>query len=258
MLPELELSAVAEKRQTEMKSLGSALGLALSDHGTKHETDAGQELTELVKDAWVYLASGYLKVTMAGSTLCIVSPDEFFRVPADCEAREIQVIGDFAASIVVWPEAVLTEALSKDSSRLGQFIRFQSLYVDALEALCAELAGGEIRPALRFAMFQPGDIILEQGSPATNIGVMARGHAVVKVDGAVVGEIHSGELFGEMSFLTGESRAASVEATKVCECQFTTHKDFARLIQSRPSLMIDVAGQMARRISELDTRYAKA
>ena len=113
----------------------------------------------------------------------------------------------------------------------------QASYVDALEALCGELAGGEIRPALRFAVFQPGDVILEQGSPAMYVGVMARGHAVVKVDGAVVGEIRSGELFGEMSFLTGQNRTASVEATKVCECQFTTHQDFARLIQARPSLI---------------------
>jgi hypothetical protein len=258
MLPELELSTASEKKQAEMKSLGAALGVALSDTGSKHETQAGQELTSLLEDTWVYVAEGYLKVTLEGSTLCIVSPRDFFRVPADCDARDLQVIGDFAANLTIWSDQALSEALDKDVSRLNQYIRFQSLYVDALEALCAELAGGEIRPSLRFAVFQPGAVILEQGTSATNIGVMTRGHAVVKVDGSVVGEIHSGELFGEMSFLTGDSRAASVEATKVCECQFTTHQDFARLIQARPSLMIDVASQMARRISELDTRHAKA
>lgn len=258
MLPELELSTAAEKKQAEMKSLGTALGLALSDAGSKHETQAGQDLTSLLEDTWVYVAEGYLKVTLEGSTLCIISPKDFFRVPPDCDSRDLQVIGDFAANLTIWSDQALSEALVKDVSRLNQYIRFQSLYVDALEALCAELAGGEIRPALRFAVFQPGAVILEQGTPATTVGVMTRGHAVVKVDGAVVGEIHSGELFGEMSFLTGDSRAASVEATKVCECQFTTHQDFARLIQARPSLMIDVASQMARRISELDTRHAKA
>jgi hypothetical protein len=258
MLPELELSTAAEKKQTEMKSLGASLGVALTGTGSKHETKAGQELTSLLEDSWVYLAEGYLKATLDGSTLCIISPKEFFRVPADCESRDLQVIGDFAASLHVWSDTDLSEALVKDASKLKQYIRFQSLYVDALESLCADLAGGEIRPSLRFAVFQAGDIILEQGSPATNVGVMTRGHAVVKVDEAVVGEIHSGELFGEMSFLTGDSRAASVEATKLCECQFTTHQDFARLIQARPSLMIDVASQMARRISELDTRHAKA
>ncbi|MBT6178069.1 MAG: cyclic nucleotide-binding domain-containing protein [Deltaproteobacteria bacterium] len=258
MLPELELSTAAEKRQAGIKRLGSSLGLALSDAGPKHETKAGQELTSLLEDNWVYLSEGYLKATLEGSTLCIISPKEFFRVPADCAAQKLQVIGDFAATLTVLSDQALSKALVKNESHLNQYIRFQSLYVDALESLCADLAGGEIRPALRFAVFQPGDIILEEGSPATNVGVMTRGHAVVKVDDAVVGEIHSGELFGEMSFLTGESRAASVEATKICECQFTTHQDFARLIQARPSLMIDVASQMARRISELDTRHAKA
>ena len=258
MLPELELSTAAEKNQAEMRNLGAALGVALCDAGAQHETLAGQELTSIVQESWVYLREGYLKVELEGSTLCIVSPKEFFRVPANCEARELKVIGDFAANFTVWSDQALSEGLASDVSRLNQYIRFQSLYVDALESLCAELAGGEIRPALRFAIFQPGAIILEQGTPATTVGVMSRGHAVVKVDGAVVGEIHSGELFGEMSFLTGDSRAASVEATKICECQFTTHQDFARLIQARPSLMIDVASQMARRISELDTRHAKA
>ena len=258
MLPELELSSASEKAQVALKALGKSLGQTLGESGTRHQTDAGQELTYILEASWVYVTSGYLKVEMAGSTLCVVSPAEFFRVPPECEKRDLNVIGDFAADLMVWDESQLQAALAQDSVALKVFIRYQASYVDALEALCGELAGGEIRPALRFAVFQPGDVILEQGSPAMYVGVMARGHAVVKVDGAVVGEIRSGELFGEMSFLTGQNRTASVEATKVCECQFTTHQDFARLIQARPSLMIDVAGQMARRIFDLDVLHAKA
>ena len=258
MLPELELSSASEKAQAEVKALGKSLGQTLGESGTRHQTDAGQELTTILEGTWVYVSSGYLKVEMSGSTLCVVSPGEFFRVPKNCEARALNVIGDFAADLMVWDEAQLQAGLAKDAVTLKVFVRYQSAYVDALEQLCGELSGGEIRPALRFAVFQPGEVILEQGSPAMYVGVMARGHAVVKVDGAVVGEIRAGELFGEMSFLTGQNRAASVEATKVCECQFTTHQDFARLIQARPSLMIDVAGQMARRIFELDILHAKA
>lgn len=258
MLPELELSSEFEKAQADVQSLGTSLGKTLGETGVHHKTDAGQSLTELMEGSWVYLVEGYLKVEMAGTTLAVISPSEFFRVPTQCEARDLTVIGDFAADFRVWNEQQLQTALSADPVALKVFVRYQAMYVDTLEALCAELAGGEIRPALRFAVFQPGDVILEQGSPAMYVGLMARGHAVVKVDGAVVGEIRAGELFGEMSFLTGSDRIASVEATKVCECQFTTHQDFARLIQARPSLMIDVARQMARRIFELDVLHVKA
>ena len=257
MLPELELSPTSEKAQAAVESLGKSLGQTLGETGVRHQTDAGQNLTPLLQGTWVYLAAGYVKVEMCGSTLAVLSPSSFFRVPPNCEARELEIIGDFAADLRVWNLEQMQNALAHDAVALKIFIRYQSLYVDALESLC-ELAGGESRPALKFAVFQPGDIILEQGSPAMYVGLMARGHAVVKVDGAVVGEIRAGELFGEMSFLTGADRAASVEATKVCECQFTTHQDFARLVQARPSLMIDVASQMARRIFELDILHAKA
>ena len=188
MLPELELSSASEKAQADVKSLGKSLGQTLGESGTRHQTDAGQDLTTILEGSWVYVSSGYLKVEFSGSTLCVVSPGDFFRVPPNCEKRELTVIGDFAADLMVWSEAQIQAGLAKDPVALKVFVRYQCSYVDALEQLCGELAGGEIRPSLRFAVFQPGDVILEQGSPAMYVGVMARGHAVVKVDGAVVGE----------------------------------------------------------------------
>ena len=122
MLPELELSSASEKAQAEVKALGKSLGQTLGESGTRHQTDAGQELTTILEGTWVYVSSGYLKVEMSGSTLCVVSPGEFFRVPKNCEERGLNVIGDFAADLMVWDEAQLQAGLAKDAVALKVFV----------------------------------------------------------------------------------------------------------------------------------------
>lgn len=256
MLAELELATDLQTRLENVDAAGRELGQALCARGAALDFDAGENLTLRLSGSWVYLEQGYLQASRSGETLAIVSPKSFFRVAKNSLDQGMELISDFTSRVMVWSEEDLVRVLSAEQDLLRRFLHFQGLYVDTLEAICGSLAGGEIRPPLHFSVYQVGDVILEEGTEATTVGVLSRGHAVVKVKGAVVGEIGAGEMFGEMSFLTGQTRAASVEATQLCECQFTTHRDFARLIRCRPSLMIEVAGQLARRISELGSRYA--
>jgi CRP-like cAMP-binding protein len=62
-----------------------------------------------------------------------------------------------------------------------------------------------------------------------------------------VAQLTSGQFFGEMSLLTGESRAATVVAATDVLLYEITKKDFAELLKNRP--------EIAAKISEIITRH---
>jgi len=59
-----------------------------------------------------------------------------------------------------------------------------------------------------------GDMIMNEGEMDDSFYVILSGKAVVKKNGNVVAAISRGECFGEMAYLSGDSRVASVAADK--------------------------------------------
>jgi CRP-like cAMP-binding protein len=81
---------------------------------------------------------------------------------------------------------------------------------------------------------------------------MLEGSASVQVRGNTVGAIAEGEVFGEISFLTGQPRSASVIATSPCLVQVIEREQFAVMVRANPQLMVHVATTLANRVVELN------
>ena len=90
---------------------------------------------------------------------------------------------------------------------------------------------------------------MSQGSDDTDVLVMVMGHAAVQREGIELATINSDEMFGEMSLLTGEPRSADVIARGACLVQRVSGDDFRALLASRPSLAVDLAKTLARRVA---------
>lgn len=60
--------------------------------------------------------------------------------------------------------------------------------------------------------FAPGEAVVREGDASRALYVVAAGEASVWRGGQVVGSVGTGEVFGEMAFLSGESRSATVRA----------------------------------------------
>jgi CRP-like cAMP-binding protein len=58
----------------------------------------------------------------------------------------------------------------------------------------------------------PGDILCEQGAFEHDVFVLVDGDAAVKVDGAKVAVVGTGEVVGELAMLNGGHRTATLEA----------------------------------------------
>lgn len=88
--------------------------------------------------------------------------------------------------------------------------------------------------------FMPGEAIIRQGDPGSELYIVQRGEVAVNVGRsethsvAELARLGPGEFFGEMSLLTGEKRAATVRAFTECEIVEVNKEAFQAVIASEP------------------------
>jgi len=136
------------------------------------------------------------------------------------------------------PRPLESDAPQRCLDALGACSLFEGLPAEALSALAEESSW------LRFA---PDELVVRQDDASRALFVIARGAAVVEADGETISRLEPGEVFGEVSFLTGEPRSASVrtlEATHVVEVDSGA---LGALLEQHPHLAEELAARMARR-----------
>ena len=75
---------------------------------------------------------------------------------------------------------------------------------------------GEILGAANIVKVTKGTVILTEGDIDDSFYIILSGKAVVRKNKKNIAEIARGECFGEMAYLSGESRTATVVADKDC------------------------------------------
>jgi small-conductance mechanosensitive channel/CRP-like cAMP-binding protein len=133
--------------------------------------------------------------------------------------------------------------------------------VDVFRALDAEKVDRLAR-RLRLVIFGPGEVILRQGDPGDSLYVVRAGQVAVRVDlpggHREVATLSSGQFFGEMSLMTGESRAATVVAKSDVECYIVEKEAFQQILVEKPELAGIISEILSHRQVTLDGTAASA
>lgn len=101
--------------------------------------------------------------------------------------------------------------------------------------------------------FMPGEAVIRQGEPGSELYIVQRGDVAVCVerdDTASIAELARlgpGEFFGEMSLMTGEKRTATVRAFSECELVEVGKDAFHEVIASDPKLVEPMTRILAER-----------
>jgi CRP-like cAMP-binding protein len=107
-----------------------------------------------------------------------------------------------------------------------------------------------------------GEKIISQGDPGRSMYVIASGIAGVAAerDGRTsdLGELVSGECFGEISLLTGKPRTASVTAKTDCEILEIDKSGMGDLLKQYPRLADHLSETLSTRRSMLETELANS
>jgi CRP/FNR family cyclic AMP-dependent transcriptional regulator len=107
---------------------------------------------------------------------------------------------------------------------------FEPLDEDSLRDLSAQLQLKE---------FSENKIILKKGDPGTNLYIVLDGRvAVIGDEGQTLSEMTAGEIFGEMSLLSGEPVTTSIHSREKTSLATLSSKDFKHVLNKYPVLQV--------------------
>jgi len=104
------------------------------------------------------------------------------------------------------------------------------------------------------SFFQPGQIIVTQGTPGQAFYMILNGRVEILRDGVSLGGFGPGDFFGEMSLLDQAPRSATIQAIDQVECLMLSSWDFKALLERHPSIAIKLLEVLSRRLRHADER----
>jgi CRP/FNR family transcriptional regulator, cyclic AMP receptor protein len=106
---------------------------------------------------------------------------------------------------------------------------------------------------LRLDKYSDGDIILRKGDPGRNLFIIVSGRVeVLSEDGMSIAFMGGGEVFGEMSLLSGDPVGATIKVVEPATVLYIGAKDFKRVINEIPMLQLNFTRLLARRMAEIN------
>jgi small-conductance mechanosensitive channel/CRP-like cAMP-binding protein len=106
----------------------------------------------------------------------------------------------------------------------------------------------------RPVLYARGEAIVRQGEAGRSLFIIRRGEASVTLAGTTgeVARLRPGDVFGEMSLLTGEARTATVTAAADCDLLEIDVEGFRRVVVANPSVLERVTSVTSARREELE------
>jgi small-conductance mechanosensitive channel/CRP-like cAMP-binding protein len=151
-----------------------------------------------------------------------------------------------------------SESSERDERKLteGSAQRLRAIeQVDLFKELSEDMRG-QLADQLAHAPFARGEAVTHEGAYEDGLYMIVRGEAVVRIgrDGMAkdVATLGPGQVFGEMSLMTGEARAATVIAATDLECYRVDKSAFNTLLRQHPEIAEQVAEVLATRRMALD------
>ncbi len=99
-----------------------------------------------------------------------------------------------------------------------------------------------------------GEVLYRQDRRHHEAYVIESGTAEVIIDGETIAEIPEGQMVGEIGLLTKESSTATVVAKTDMTVLVIPYQRFDQILHSTPTLGIDLARELARRLLATDAR----
>ena len=115
----------------------------------------------------------------------------------------------------------------------------------------------------RTLLFGPGERVLQHGGEGGSMLVVLRGRVEIRVEApdgrlVAVAEIGPGEVFGEMSLLTGEPRSADAWALEEVELVEVRKAEMGEVLAQNERLAEALSRQASARLSERSEALAQA
>lgn len=246
-----------DRLNDQVRSLGEALFAKLPAVATGAlipKSDSGEKgVFSFGSEEWCYvLRDGNVAATLNDATLYFYEPGEVIGFEAMFGGGVLEMKHEFAVTVDVYDREKLLKKLRKDEALFLQLLEYLAACQTLYQLLLGCTLAATRRPNFQIRRLAAGTLIIREGDTDTDVYSLIRGEAEVSVKGMVVGKIQEGEVFGEMSRLTGAPRSASVGAKTDCEVMVFGGDDFAVLAETNPAALHDIARNLSERLDKLN------
>lgn len=100
--------------------------------------------------------------------------------------------------------------------------------------------------------YNPGVIVIKEGDDGSEMFIILQGKATVEVGDIIVGELTSGDFFGEMSLIDNSPRSATVRASDTLLLFVVNDKNFERIIAWEPVIAVRIMKSLSKRLRDLN------
>ena len=98
---------------------------------------------------------------------------------------------------------------------------------------------------------EPGTVLVVPGDAGSGMYVILEGSVRVEMRGGLHVELDEGNFFGEAALLAPTAvRGARVRAATAARCLSVPRDDFLELVESEPSLALEMLRELARRMAD--------
>lgn len=104
---------------------------------------------------------------------------------------------------------------------------------------------------LKLNKFEAGEQVIKKGDPGKNLFIIVSGRVeILNDDGLQIAKLGSGEVFGEMSILSGDPVIATVQVLEPTRVLYLDGDHFRKILNEFPSLQMYLACLLARRLAD--------
>lgn len=225
----------------ELKPTKSAISIA-----------AGTDLLAEGKfaDGFYLIADGAIRLEAEDRALVICEPGDV--IGAECykhpSAFAFSHRADFGlvADLFSWED--FFASLNGNPKLIGIWTGYLSLQVKLYQCLVASLSQTETPFVPDFLSFEPGEVIIAEGTESDGVYTMVSGSAEVSVRGVKVGEVLADEIFGAIAAFTAGLRTATVLAIEPCSVIKVETSQFEKLLRARPDTVDKLVRDLARAV----------
>lgn len=183
--------------------------------------------------------------TVTSCDLICISKDLFHRVMQ----KHPEQMQDVASTITRRVQSIKQARYRPPSSEVISFLSRLPIFADIPAPLLKKL-----EPIVQWEDFPDQELVVEQGKPGDGMYLVFNGRLrwiTNNKDGETIREgiFRPGDVFGELSVLTGEARSASVYAMRDCELIRLSGNSFERLVHQEPRLLLALSRTLARRLT---------
>ena len=256
MLALVEVPDYVQKMYATYKKLTQEVYSFVKDSGENERVKNEQDLLRLKEEfSVIYITEGFFKLFHKGNVVRLYSESDFIISGSESEPDSM-LSSDFTGGVTVFEKNAFFDKIKSDNEILETWVTLTDLENKINRTLAGTYIQQTVSPDFSLKEFKEDDLIILEGDKSTDIFELISGSAKAYQKDNEVGSINEGEIFGEVSFFTGELRTATVKASQKCMVRVINEVNFADMIRHNPNFAISVSKTLARSVANVTQRLS--